>query len=193
MFAVDRLVIAGGVDTPQLLELAGFKMQLRHAPGILAHSMPRPMVTDFVYDGPRGLEFKQMADGSIVGTDAEEAPATPVHAGIRAQPIDFPDEALRAMHGSRILARIGEVMPAARGAELDRVTLGFRPMPIDGFPVVGALPATPDIYVVVTHSGVTLAPILGRYASVELTSGTRVAQLRAYRPDRFAGAGPDHR
>ena len=56
------------------------------------------------------------------------------------------------------------------------------------YPVVGALPATPDVHVAVTHSGVTLAPILGRWVSAEVMDGTRTEALAPYRPERFAAA-----
>jgi glycine/D-amino acid oxidase-like deaminating enzyme len=185
-FAADRVVIAAGTDTPRLLSMAGFSLRLKHAPGILAHSLPIPEVTKMVYDGPRELEFKQMANGRIVGTDAPAPPDTPAHREIRDHAVDFPDDTVRTMHGTRILNRIAAYMPAAKAAILDRLTLGFRPMPLDGFPVVGALPANPDVYVAVTHSGVTLAPILGQYVTQEIVGERLVDWLAPYRPTRFA-------
>jgi glycine/D-amino acid oxidase-like deaminating enzyme len=183
---LDRLVVAGGVDTPALAAKAGFNLRLRHAPGILAHSKPTPLVTPIIFDAPGTLSFKQMADGSIVGTDSPEPPDIAVHREIRAQSVPFSDNALRAMHGNRILTKIAAVLPAARDVPLDRLTLGFRPMPLDELPVVGALPGRPDVYVAVMHSGVTLAPIIGRYVSREVLSGSRVEALAPYRPERFA-------
>ena len=186
--ALDRLVVAAGVDTPRLLARCGFTLRLRHAPGILAHSKPMPELTRIIHDGPGDVSFKQMADGRIVGTDSPEPPDLPVHAGIRAEPIDFPDEAVRALHGKRILGKIATLLPAARGAQLDWLSLGFRPMPMDELPVVGSVPDAPDVHVAVTHSGVTLAPILGRYVTTELLDGTRVPALARYRPERFSTA-----
>jgi glycine/D-amino acid oxidase-like deaminating enzyme len=185
---LDRLVVAAGVDTPRVLALCGFKLRLRHAPGILAHSAAMPELTRIIHDAPGGLSFKQMANGSIVGTDAPEPPDLPVHAGIRAEPMDFPDEATRAMHGNRILGKIATFLPAVRDSHLEWLSLGFRPMPTDEFPVVGALPATPDVHVTVTHSGVTLAPILGRWTTTEVLDATRIDALAPYRPERFAGS-----
>ena len=49
---LDRLVVAAGVDTPRVLALCGFRLQLRHAPGILAHSAPLPELTRIIHDGP---------------------------------------------------------------------------------------------------------------------------------------------
>ena len=186
--AADRLVVAAGVDTPRILSMAGFALQLQHAPGILTHSLPIPEVTKMVYDGPRGIEFKQMANGRIVGTDAVAPPGTPAHAEIREHPVDFPDDGVRAMHGRRILERIGVLLPAAKAATFDFLTLGFRPMPLDGFPVVGALPGASDVYVAVTHSGVTLAPIIGQYVTHELLTRELIELLAPYRPTRFPAA-----
>jgi glycine/D-amino acid oxidase-like deaminating enzyme len=183
---LDHLVVAAGVDTPRVLAQAGFSLKLRHSPGILAHSAPTPIVTAMVFDAPGHLSFKQMADGSIVGTDSPEPPDIPAHHEIREHATGFPDEALRTMHGNRILGRIGAVLPAARGVPLERLTLGFRPMPLDELPVVGAVPGLSNLYVVVTHSGVTLAPILGRYVTQEIMSGSRIEALAPFRPDRFA-------
>ena len=182
---LDRLVVAAGVDTPSVLALAGFKLRLRHAPGILVHSKPMPALTRIIHEGPSDLSFKQMADGSLVGTDSPLPPDRPEHAAIRAVAGDFPSEALREMHGNRILTRIARVLPAAMDARIERLTLGFRPMPTDDLPVVGPVPGAPDVYVSVTHSGVTLAPILGRYITREIVDGDQVGFLAPYRPERF--------
>jgi glycine/D-amino acid oxidase-like deaminating enzyme len=185
VFAVDRLVVAAGVDTPHLLGMAGFSLALQHAPGILAHSARLPPLTTLICDAPGGLSFKQMADGSVVGTDATAPPHTAVHDDIRSRTMDFPDPALREYHGNRILTKISSFLPAARGVALDRLTLGFRPLPTDGFPVIGAVPASPGMHVAVTHSGVTLAPIIARYTADEVLNGSRVGILAPYRPERF--------
>jgi glycine/D-amino acid oxidase-like deaminating enzyme len=185
--ALDRLVVAAGVDTPRMLAMAGFSLKLRHAPGILAHSVPLPPITAVVCEAPGSLSFKQMADGSVVGTDAPEPPHLPAHHEILQRATDFPDAALRAMHGDRILGKIGQFIPGVRALALERLTLGFRPLPLDDRPIVGPLPDSPDVYVAVTHSGVTLAPILARYVSSELLEEAREPSLSPYRPQRFGG------
>jgi glycine/D-amino acid oxidase-like deaminating enzyme len=165
--------------------MLGETLTLSHAPGILAHSVPTGIVTRMVYDGPGGLEFKQMADGSIVGTDSEQVPNLPQHAEIREHPMDFPSAALRALHGERILGKLARVMPAAKGVALERLTLGFRVLPTDGLPIVGALPAMRNAHVVATHSGVTLAPILGRLVADEVLHRRLDPILEPYRPARM--------
>ncbi len=185
--ALDRLVVAAGIDSPALLATLGYHLPLRHAPGILAHSVAVPELTKRVYDGPDELEFKQMASGSIVGELHFEPPDIPPHREIRAHLMDYLNPALRAEHGRRILERIGRVMPGARGVTLDRLRLGFRPMPIDGFPIVGPAPGARNVYMAVTHSGITLAAILGRHVSREILAEAPVPALAPYRPTRFSG------
>ena len=188
-FPLDRLVVAGGVDTPRILAMAGFPLSLKHAPGILAHSAPLPLLTRPVHDAPGDVSFKQMADGTVVGTDAPNPPDIPAHQGIRAQAEEFPTRELRDYHGQRILARIGRFLPAAQGVALDRLTLGYRPMPLDEFPVMGVLPTFADVHVAVTHSGVTLAPIVGRLTAEEVLNASRAEMFAPYRPERFAAPG----
>jgi glycine/D-amino acid oxidase-like deaminating enzyme len=183
--AADHVVLATGIDTPRLLARLGCRLALRHAPGILAYSTPGEVVTRLVYDGPRGLEFKQRPDGRVVGTDSEEAPDLPVHAGIRASAMDFPDTALRDAHGRRILERIGRYLPAARSRTLERLTLGYRVMPTDGFPIIGPVPGIANLTIAVTHSGVTLAPVLGRLVTAEVLDGALDRRLERFRASRM--------
>ena len=42
------------------------------------------------------------------------------------------------------------------------------------------------VYFATMHSGVTLAPIIGRYAATEILDGARLPALDDFRPDRFA-------
>ena len=63
-------------------------------------------------------------------------------------------------------------------------------MPIDGLPVLGFTRAVPNLYVALMHSGVTLAPLVGELATLEILDGARVDLLEHYRPERFVRAVP---
>jgi glycine/D-amino acid oxidase-like deaminating enzyme len=65
------------------------------------------------------------------------------------------------------------------------MTKGYRPMPQDGFPIVGYPRANANIYVTVMHSGVTLGPLVGRLAALEILDGARIDVLAPYRLERF--------
>ncbi len=60
---------------------------------------------------------------------------------------------------------------------MERVTLGLRPTPDDGLPAIGLLPGVAGLCVAVMHSGITLAPAVGRGAAMELLDGAEVELL----------------
>jgi len=182
-YSVDRLVIAGGTDTPALAAQAGYTPPLKHAPGILLHTKAvKPVLARVVESAD--MYFKQFPDGRIVGNDSPYAPEVPAHQGILQGPQDMPEN-IRAMHGERILGGIKDKLPASVDAAYDHLTLGYRPLPQDGLPIVGQSPGNPGVYIAVMHSGVTLAPIMGRYISHEILTDDFIDELAPYRPDRF--------
>jgi glycine/D-amino acid oxidase-like deaminating enzyme len=63
--------------------------------------------------------------------------------------------------------------------------LCVRPLPVDGLPITGWLPAHDDVYVVVGHSGATLAALLAELTVAEIVGGRTEPDLDPYRPDRF--------
>jgi D-hydroxyproline dehydrogenase subunit beta len=68
-------------------------------------------------------------------------------------------------------------------ARIESAQIGIRALPADRLPVVG--PALEGLYVVVTHSGVTLAPVLGELVAGELIDERQGAALERFRPARF--------
>ncbi len=181
----DHVLIASGVDAPAMVAPLGYTMPLVHSPGALVHTKPLPIMTRLVYDGPDILEWKQAADGTVVGLEASLPPALPMHAEIRERAMVFPP-GVGERHGARILSKLSTYMPGLAQAQVARVTLGFRPMPKDGFPIVGPVPGVPRVSVCVTHSGVTLAPLLGDLVAAELMTGRAESLLAPYRPARYA-------
>jgi glycine/D-amino acid oxidase-like deaminating enzyme len=75
-------------------------------------------------------------------------------------------------------------------SELHEARVGVRPVPRDGLPLVGFTADVDNLYVVVSHSAVHLAPLLGRLAARELTLGPD-HRLESFRPARFQG-GDEH-
>lgn len=54
-----------------------------------------------------------------------------------------------------------------------------------GFPIIGPARTYPNLCIVVTHSGVTLASILGELVTREILDSVSVAMLEPYRLSRF--------
>jgi glycine/D-amino acid oxidase-like deaminating enzyme len=77
-------------------------------------------------------------------------------------------------------------LPQLRTIPIDHISIGQRVLPTDGLPIVGYAPNVRGLYMVTTHSGMTLAPILGRAAATEILDGASVDVLDRFRPLRFA-------
>jgi glycine/D-amino acid oxidase-like deaminating enzyme len=84
---------------------------------------------------------------------------------------------------AELLERARDVLPAL--AEVVEARFGLRPVPADGHSCVGALPEIPGYYEAVTHSGVTLGPLVGRLLAREILTGEVDPLIAPFRPDRF--------
>ena len=108
---------------------------------------------------------------------------------VRSRMPPFPAAALDLVKQAR--ARL-----ASPTLQLESAHVALRALTADGLPAVGWLPRSEGVYVAVTHSGVTLAPLLGELVSGEVNSGEDDEQLRTFRPDRFQtlelAAAPHH-
>jgi len=91
-----------------------------------------------------------------------------------------------------LLTRAGMVVPGAASATIVEASLCVRPLPLDGYPLVGPVSDQHGLYIAVTHSGITLAPTLARHVTLELL-GTESPILRHYRPDRTSREIPQQR
>ena len=65
------------------------------------------------------------------------------------------------------------------------IKIGTRPVPIDGFPVVGNIEGHKGVFVAVMHSGVTLAPLIGQLLASEMLKSSKSPLLETFRPSRF--------
>ena len=182
--ATDAVVIAAGVDAADLCAELGSRIRLVPAPGLLVHTAPLPRLVSRVVVAEKA-HLKQYADGRVVLGDDFGPPKTADHAQLTGAR-DFPSDEIRRIHAQRLVRQAREYLPGVSEASIERLSLGWRPMPADGLPVIGFLGSCPNAYVAVTHSGVTLAALLGQLVSVEMLDGVRVERLDAYRPARFA-------
>jgi len=175
----DVIVLAGGVDNTQLAAMAGITVPQQDSPGVVIRTNPlsQPLLSNVsvVYAPPLNpgrpeIHLRQMSNGSaLIGEGSQESLAR--------------DDT--QTHADELLARAAEYVPPLKGATAVPVPVGYRPMPLDGFPVIGFSPKAPNVYLALTHSGVTLAPLISQMATMEIVDGARVEMLDDYRPSRF--------
>ena len=180
----DRLVLATGAAPDLPRRFAGIDIPQRSTPGVIAVTTPMPKILNRIVVAP-SVHIHQRLDGRIVLGEQNGAPDTEAHAlRLRERPNDFPHSAIARDHGKRILSVATRFVPAMDGAELEATYVGWRPLPLDGHPVLGTNPATPDVYIAIMHSGVTLAPIVGQLVAREIVNAEPVDQLSRFRPTR---------
>ena len=86
---------------------------------------------------------------------------------------------------AELLERARLVLPALEAAEVVEARFGMRPFPPDEHSCVGALSAIPGYYEAVTHSGVTLGPLIGRLLAREILIGEVDPLIAPFRADRL--------
>ena len=177
-FPCDVVVLASGVQTTALASLAEAYIPQQRSPGIVIETTPCAEILHSVAvihappkdENHQHLHLRQLADGSLrIGQGTQE--------GIN---LDDSQE-----HADALLARAKTYLPAIADAEAMPTPVGYRPMPLDGFPVLGFTKAVPNLYIALMHSGVTLAPLVGEMATLEIVDDVRVDWFARYRPDRF--------
>ena len=175
----DVVVLSGGVDNTLLGEMAGIPIPQQESPGVVIRTNPimnRLLANVSVVYAPSleagrpEIHMRQCLDGSaMIGEGSQESLAR-----------DDTQE-----HANELLSRATEYLPGLKGASAVPVPVGYRPMPLDGFPVIGFSSKAPNVYLAMTHSGVTLAPLISQLATMEIMDGAKVDLLNDYRPSRF--------
>jgi glycine/D-amino acid oxidase-like deaminating enzyme len=173
----DVVVIAAGRWSDQVAALAGLQVPLAPTCGLLAVTAPLRHGPRSVVHAP-GVHFRPEADGRVVlqdgSTDAMVTPSTPR------------DPALPACR--ELWRRAGAYLPDLAAANIVDARIGIRALPADGYPIVGFAPGCTGLYLAVTHSGMTLGPLLGELIAAEALGQARDPRLATFRPERCVGS-----
>ena len=177
-FPCDVVVLASGVQTTELASLAEVNIPQQRSPGIVIKTTPCAEILHNVAvihapptdENHQHLHLRQLADGTLrIGQGTQEG-------------INQDDS---QQHADALLARAKTYLPAIEEAQAIPTPVGYRPMPLDGFPVLGFTKAVSNLYIALMHSGVTLAPLVGEMATLEIIDGVGVDWFAPYRPERF--------
>lgn len=177
------VVLCAGVGTAALAQGLGAGVPVEARPGLLAVTTPvAPGTLNRVVYAP-GVHLRPDPSGGLrLGADDVDALVADAYKAWPLEPVPPPPWAYALLDRARV------VLPALESADLRHVHIGVRPVPQDGHTIAGRLPEWANIYVAVTHSGVTLGPLLGRLLTEEIITGARDPLLADFRPDRFPPA-----
>jgi glycine/D-amino acid oxidase-like deaminating enzyme len=182
--ASDKIVLATGAAPDASKIFSDVVIPQRSTPGIIVITKPLKPIVNRIIAAP-GVHLHQRSDGRVVLGEQDGPPEGAAHEmRLKGRPNDFPTRALATVHGNRILQTATEYYPALAQAEIEDVFIGWRPLPLDGHPVLGVNPDRPDIYIAIMHSGVSLAALVGKSIAKELVMGEALDELAAYRPMR---------
>jgi D-hydroxyproline dehydrogenase subunit beta len=181
----DEIVCCAGRWTPQLAAMASPESPVP----LVAWDTPGSSAPELVVrvgpvrpDGPaRVIHTPRLAlrphSAGLLHLEAPDA-AVDLHT---------PDSELRRW-AAELLRRARQTVRGLDDARVTEYQVCVRPLPADEQSIVGHLPGPDNLYVAVTHSGVTLAAHLSRLIAAELATGTDVPELTPYRPARFTRA-----
>lgn len=178
----DAVAMVGGADMPALAEMAGITVPHYHTFGATLLSRPLPPLfrNIAVLHSPRELQplinVRQLPSGAVM---------------VQSGSVDNTAEGDRGATDeevAEIAADAQVVMPMLRDIEIAEVRRGRRPIPQDGRSILGFAHEVGNVYVATTHSGITLTPLIGSFAAIEIAHGARVEMLAPFRPERFTGA-----
>lgn len=178
----DTVVLATGRWTESMAASTGLSVPMADPDaagsatvGLLGYTTPVPARVERVLTTPE-LNVRPDGGGRLVvqGLDLDGD----------ADPANVP--AADGEQARDLCARLRALVDGSDGARLESLRVGQRSMPADGKTVAG-FGAAGAVYVLATHSGITLGPLLGRLAAQEIVAGKESLLLTQFRPTRFAG------
>jgi glycine/D-amino acid oxidase-like deaminating enzyme len=171
-YVADVVVSCTGSATGELMRPLGIDLPLAPTVGMIAISAPSTVRLSVVHHDEL-MHIRPDGGGRVMmrHTDFDER----VQPG---QPVD-----------SRILNelrdRVATVLPGLAGVPVESARVAVRPIPADHQSVIGSFPGVKGLYLLVTHSAITLGLLLGRLAAAEILRGAPDPRLAMFRPDRF--------
>ena len=183
-----RVLVSAGPGTPEVLsELTGFdgfasRFPMNRVPGLLVvtpSTAPHRFVRRVLYmAGGNEFHVLPMPDGGLkLGADDTD--------GMVAN--DPSPQRVREA-ACLLLGRARRLIPAFAGeacVDMCRMGIGVRPYPQDGKTLAGAMPGSDGLFVIATHSGVTLSPAVGRLMAELVAEGRTPPELAPFALERF--------
>src|SRR5206468_2370413 len=171
----SSVLVCVGPATQAFLEPLGVVIPVGRVPGLLAVTSHPATALGRVVHAP-GIHLRPDAGGGLL-LGAEDVDTLAANAGSPA-----------ALSGL-LLERAAHVFPAARQLRIANSRTGVRPMPGDRHTIAGRIPGLANGWLIATHSGITLGPLLGRLMADEIVHDKPSSTLAPFRPDRFLTAG----
>ncbi len=166
----DMVVLATGADAQNGLLGCEWNLPMQNKKGLIVQTSSVPDLINHILM-TNDVHFKQNVDGTLTAGE--------IFSG------NFEENTLALDLASDVLSRISKKLDFSTNLIPTNIKIGVRPIPIDGFPVVGEIVGHEGVFVAVMHSGVTLAPLIGQLLASEMLKTSKSPLLDSFRPNRF--------
>lgn len=180
-FRAGKVLVACGAQTPDVVRELGVDIPNGSPVSMLVVSEPFEHGLKTVLNTPRAAVRPNPGGTIAIDHDWYEEHIVATPDGGYEIPVPVVEELMG--EAARLLGGVPEVKAASW-------KIGLKPIPGDGEPCLGPLQNVPGCFVAFTHSGATLALIVGELLAEEIHDGADHPMLRTFRPERFAAAGP---
>lgn len=178
---VRAVVNAAGAGGSAVAALVGRDLPMQDSPGMIVRAtLPDGVDTLTRLNDREVIAMRPDGPGRVLIALDVEAVAELQGLPYGPLPVDHP------LVG-RVMRLAADAAPALAVAQPVEAIIAPRPMPADGYPSVGGVPNIPGYYEAITHSGVTLAPLIGRALAAVILGQPPDPLFAPYRPDRFGG------
>lgn len=166
----DHVVLAAGVGSVPLLAAENVTLPVTGVAGLLVNSKPTEAKLLSGIVNAEQLHLRQTLDGRIrSGSEFSGG-----------NPGDDPQKT-----AEELFSKVQGAFVGGHELEFDHYTVGYRPTPEDGLPILGAT-GLDGVTVAVMHSGVTNAAIVGQLLSQQILTGVTDPALADFELSRFA-------
>lgn len=172
--SADHVVLAAGLGSVPLLAAEGIELPLDGREGMLVNSKPtsKPYLSALI--NAKDLHMRQTALEGRIRSGADYTGG------------DVGDDPQKT--ADELFAQVQASLVGGEELDFDYYTIGTRPDPRDGLPILGPVEGLKGITIAVMHSGVTNAAIVGELLSRQILKGEADPALENFRFDRFANS-----
>lgn len=165
----DVVVLAAGTGVPELCDPLGCPVPVTSSPSILirmktANKLIHTLISNAQFEARQLTDYTLLAAEDYIDESEENGP-----------------EAV----GKRAFDTLRGSLKGGNQLELESIKVGLRPMPEDGYPIVGFQDYVKGLYLTVMHSAITLAPLIARLAASEIIDQESRIELEPCRLSRF--------
>lgn len=165
----DVVVMAAGTAIPELCDPLGCHVPVTSSPSILiqmktTNKLIRTLISNAQFEARQLTDHILLAAEDYIDESEENGP-----------------EAV----GKRAFDTLRRSLKDGNQLELESIKVGMRPMPADGYPIVGFHDHIMGLYLTVMHSAITLAPLIAHLAASEIIDRESRSELDPCRLSRF--------